>query len=197
MLRRSCRTLVQRNREVDKRPPLPTALNKPQSGFQNPTDEPYFWNDDVHKDIIDDCDHQDCVNWERKLEALANLLALAESKRARTTLHRQHDTRYIKASLRVREAHDAIDRHSQLWTTRMAEPSSADNTILRVKPRTSVLPRRGAQHIDSLPVGVMKSIEQVLEQKTSQSALSTPRKTTTQGPNHGTLTMELTIQSTL
>jgi len=61
------------------------SSNEPQSGFRNPTDEPYFWNNDVHKDIIDDCDRQDRINWERKLEALANLLALAESKRARTT----------------------------------------------------------------------------------------------------------------
>jgi len=44
------------------------------------------------RDIIDDCDRQDRINWECKLEALANLLALAESKRARTTLHGRHDT---------------------------------------------------------------------------------------------------------
>jgi len=68
------------------------SSNKPQSGFRNPTDEPYFWNDDVHKDIINDCDRQDRINWECKLEALANLLALAKSKRARTTLHGWHDT---------------------------------------------------------------------------------------------------------
>ena len=101
--------------------------NEPQSGFWNPTCEPYFWNDDVHKDIIDNCDRQDRINWEHKLEALANLLALAGSKWARTTLHGRHDTRYIKASRRMWEAHDAIDRHSQSWMTRVAEPSSAAN----------------------------------------------------------------------
>jgi len=68
------------------------SSNKPQGGLQNPTDEPYFWNDNVHKDIIDDCDHQDHINWECKLGALANLLALAEAKQARTTLHGRHDT---------------------------------------------------------------------------------------------------------
>ena len=103
------------------------SSNKPQGGFRNPTDEPYFWNDDVHKDIIDDCDRQDHINWERKLEALANLLALAENKQARMTLHGWHDTQYIDASHLVWEACDTMDQHSQSWVTCVAKPSSAAN----------------------------------------------------------------------
>ena len=40
------------------------SSNEPQGGLRNPTDGLYFWNDDVHKDIIDDCDHQDHINWD-------------------------------------------------------------------------------------------------------------------------------------
>ena len=103
------------------------SSNEPQGGLRNPTDEPYFWNDDIHKDIIEDCNRQDHINWEHKLEALANLLALAEAKRARTTLHGWHNTRYIGASRHVREAHDAMDWHSQSWTTCVAKPGLATN----------------------------------------------------------------------
>ena len=49
--------------------------NEPQGGLWHPTDEPYFWNDDIHKDIIDICDRQYHINWECKLEALANCYA--------------------------------------------------------------------------------------------------------------------------
>jgi len=81
------------------------------------------------------------------LEALANLLALAKSKRAKTTLHGRHDTRYIEASHRVWEARDAIDRHSQSWMTPVAKPSSADNEDPSGQaPNVSAPPPRSTTH---------------------------------------------------
>ena len=59
--------------------------------------------------MIDECDRQDHINWERKLGALAHLLSVAEAKWAIATVHGCLDTRYIKASRRVHNARDAID----------------------------------------------------------------------------------------
>jgi len=55
------------------------SSNEPQGCLWNPTDEPYFWNDDVHKDIIDDCDHQYRINWEHKLGGTSQLACPSRS----------------------------------------------------------------------------------------------------------------------
>ena len=101
-----------------------TGSNEPCGDRRPPTDESFPWNDEFHKKIIDECDRQDRINWERKLEALAHLLSVAEAKRAITTVHGRLDTRYIEANRRVRDEHDAIDRHSQSWAMRTTEPGS-------------------------------------------------------------------------
>ena len=53
---------------------------EPNSDHQPLTDESYPWNDDIHKNIVKECDQQDHTNWEHKLEALAHLLSIAEAK---------------------------------------------------------------------------------------------------------------------
>ena len=86
-----------------------TGSNEPHGDHRPPTDESFPWNDEFHKKIIDECDRQDRINWERKLEALAHLLSIAEAKRAITTVHGRLNTCYIKANRHIRDARDAID----------------------------------------------------------------------------------------
>ena len=86
-----------------------TGLNEPRGDHRPPTDESFPWNDEFHKKIIDECNRQDRINWERKLEALAHLLSVAEAKRAIATVHGRLDTRYIEANRHVCDARDAID----------------------------------------------------------------------------------------
>ena len=110
-----------------------TGSNEPRGDHWPPTDESFPWNDEFHKKIIDECDRQDRINWECKLGALAHLLSVAEAKWAIATVHGHLDTRYIEASQRVHDAHDAIDRHSQSWamcTTELA----------------SIVPNTGTEH---------------------------------------------------
>ena len=101
-----------------------TGSNKPCGDRWPPTDELFPWNDEFHKKIIDECDRQDRINWERKLGALAHLLSVAEAKWAIATVHGRLDTRYIEASQHVHDMRDAIDRHSQSWAMRMTELAS-------------------------------------------------------------------------
>ena len=64
-----------------------TGSNEPRGDRWPPTDESFQWNDEFHKKIIDECDHQDRINWEHKLGALAHLLSVAEAKRAIATVY--------------------------------------------------------------------------------------------------------------
>ena len=96
-----------------------TGSNEPRGDRWPLTDKSFPWNDEFHKKIINECDCQDHINWERKLGALAHLLSVAEAKWAIATVHGHLDTRYIKASQHVHDAHDAIDQHSQSWAMRM------------------------------------------------------------------------------
>ena len=86
-----------------------TGLNKPRGDHQPLTDESFLWNDEFQTKIIDKCNRQDRINWERKLGALAHLLSVAEAKRAIATVHGRLDTRYIKASRHIHDVCDAID----------------------------------------------------------------------------------------
>ena len=86
-----------------------TGSNEPRGDHRPPTDESFPWNDEFHKKIINECDRQDCINWECKLEALAHLLSIAEAKRAIATVHGHLDTHYIEANQRICDARDAID----------------------------------------------------------------------------------------
>ena len=86
-----------------------TGSNELRGDHRPPTNESFPWNDEFHKKIIDECDRQDRINWERKLEALAHLLSVAEAKRAIATVHGRLDTSYIEANQHVRDACDAID----------------------------------------------------------------------------------------
>ena len=110
-----------------------TGSNEPRGDHRPPTDESFPWNDEFHKKIIDECDCQDHINWECKLEALAHLLSIAEAKRAIATVHGRLNTHYIEANRRVCDAHDAIDRHSQSWAMRTAELGS-------------IVPNTGTEH---------------------------------------------------
>ena len=69
-----------------------TGLNEPCSDRQPLTDELFPWNNEFHKKIIEECNCQDHINWECKLEALAHLLSVAEAKWAITTIHSHLDT---------------------------------------------------------------------------------------------------------
>ena len=110
-----------------------TGSNEPHSDHRPPTNESFPWNDEFHKKIIDECDCQDRINWERKLEALAHLLSVAEAKRAITTVHGRLDTCYFEANRRICDAHDAIDQHSQSWAMRTTELNS-------------IVPNTGTEH---------------------------------------------------
>ena len=88
---------------------LTTGSNEPRSDRRPPTDESFPWNDEFHKKIINECDRQDHINWERQLGALAHLLSVAEAKWAITTVHGHLNTRYIEASWHICNARDAID----------------------------------------------------------------------------------------
>ena len=101
-----------------------TGLNEPRGDRWPPTDESFPWNDEFHKKIIDECNHQDHINWECKLGALAHLLSVAESKWAITTVHGRLNTQYIEASQCVHDTCNAIDRHSQSWAMCMTELAS-------------------------------------------------------------------------
>ena len=84
-----------------------TGSNEPCGDRRPLTDESFPWNDEFHKKIINECDRQDCINWECKLGALAHFLSVAEAKRAIATVHGHLNTQYIEASWCVRNAHDA------------------------------------------------------------------------------------------
>ena len=58
-----------------------TGSNEPRGDHRPLTNESFPWNDEFHKKIIDECDRQDRINWECKLEALAHLLSIAEPNR--------------------------------------------------------------------------------------------------------------------
>ena len=75
-----------------------TGSNKHHGEHQPPTDKYFPWNDEFHKKIIKECDHQDRISWECKLEALAHLLSIAEAKQAIATIHGHLNTQYIKAN---------------------------------------------------------------------------------------------------
>ena len=100
---------------------------EPNGDHQPPTDKSYLWNYNIHKNIVEECDQQDCTNWECKLEALAHLLSIAEAKQAIATTYGHLNTRYIKASRHVRQAHEALDRHTQSWAMCMADVNSVIN----------------------------------------------------------------------
>ena len=134
-----------------------TGSNKPRSDRWPPTDESFLWNNEFHKKIINKCDHQDCINWECKLGALAHLLSVAEAKQAIATVHGHLDTQYIEANRRVHDAHDAIDRHSQSWAMRTTELTSivldtgtehapADDSGLEQAPAMGVPPLGSTTH---------------------------------------------------
>ena len=82
---------------------------EPNGNHQPLTDESYPWSDDIHKNIVEECNQQDRINWEHKLEALAHLLSLAEAKRAIATIYGQLNTRYIEATRYMHQVHEAID----------------------------------------------------------------------------------------
>ena len=86
-----------------------TSSSKPGGTCRPPTNEPFPWNDDFHRRVVEECDQQDRINWECKLEALAHLLSVAEAKWAITTAHSRLDTRYIEAMRLVCEARMAMD----------------------------------------------------------------------------------------
>ena len=73
-------------------PDLTTGSNKPCGDHWPLTDESFPWNDEFYKKIIEECDHQDHISWECKLEALAHLLSIAEAKWAIITIHGHLDT---------------------------------------------------------------------------------------------------------
>ena len=56
------------------------GLKEPEGDHQPLTNGFYPWNADIHKNIIKECNQQDHTNWERKLEVLAHLLSIAETK---------------------------------------------------------------------------------------------------------------------
>ena len=86
-----------------------TGLNEPCGDRWPLTHESFPWNNEFHKKIIEECDHQDRINWECKLEALAHLLSVAEVKRAIAIVHGHLDTWYIEAYQHIHNVHDAID----------------------------------------------------------------------------------------
>ena len=94
---------------------------EPNGNRRPPTDESYPWNDNIHKNIVEECDRQDCTNWECKLEVLAHLLSIAEVKRAIATTYSHLDTRYIEATRHVHQVCEALDRHTQSWAMCMAD----------------------------------------------------------------------------
>ena len=156
------------------RTPNPTTgSNEPHGDHQPPTDESFLWNNEFHKKIINECDRQDRINWECKLEALAHLLSVAEAKRAIATVCGRLETHYIEANRHVCDARDAIDQHSQSWAMRTAELGSivpntgtehapANDSGPEQVPATSA-PPPGAPHTASLPERVMKPIELKLD----------------------------------
>ena len=74
--------LVRPQLERYKPPDSTNGSKEPNGNHWPPSDKSYLWNDDIHKNIIEECNQQDCTNWEHKLEALAHLLSVAEAKQA-------------------------------------------------------------------------------------------------------------------